>query len=64
MVRLMRERGLDMLSKGELLVMKLAGDLDTLPALLMEGDALDIIREEIRKGSDYDAILAAVGEVI
>lgn len=53
-----------MLSKGELLVMRLAGDLETLPALLMEGEALDVIREEIRKGSNYDAILAAVSEVI
>jgi len=58
----MRER-VDM-TKGELLVMRLAGDIGTLPALLMDGEALDVIRGEIRKGSDYDAILAAVSEVI
>ena len=53
-----------MLSKGELLVMRLAGDLGTLPALLMEGDALRVIRAQIKQGAGYDAILAAVGEVI
>ena len=53
-----------MLSKGELLVMSLAGDLDTTPDMLLENDALDIIREEIRKGSDYAAMLAAVSEII
>lgn len=52
------------MTKGELLVMRLAGDIGTLPALLMDGEALDVIRGEIRKGSDYDAILAAVSEVI
>ena len=52
------------MTKGEMLILSLAGDLDTTPDMLIENDALDIIREEIRKGSDYAAILAAVGEVI
>ena len=52
------------MTKGELLVMRLAGDLYTLPGMLLESDALDVIREEIRKGSSYEVILAAVGEVI
>ena len=52
------------MTRGELLVMSLAGDLDTTPDMLIENDALDIIREEIRKGSGYDAILAAVSEVM
>ena len=46
------------------LLLMLAGDLDVYPGILVENDAVDIIREEIRKGSSYEAILAAVGEVI
>ena len=52
------------MTKGEMLILSLAGDLDTTPDMLIENDALDIIREEIRKGSDYAAILAAVSEII
>ena len=52
------------MSKGVTLMLMIAGDLDTTPDMLLENDALDVIREEIRKGSDYAAILAAVGEVI
>lgn len=52
------------MSKGITLMLMLAGDLDITPDMLIENDALDIIREEIRKGSKYEQILAAVGEVI
>lgn len=45
-------------------MLRLSGDLLVHPALLMEGDALRVIRAQIKQGAGYDAILAAVGEVI
>ena len=54
-----------MLSKGEILVLRLAGDLFTDPALLMESeDIVNAIRAQIRAKADYPEILAAVSELI
>lgn len=53
------------LSKGELLVMRLAGDLDTHPALLMESEEIvKAIRAQIRAGAEYPQILASVSELV
>lgn len=47
-----------------MLVLRLSGDLLVHPAFLMEGDALRVIRSQIKRGASYEEILAAVGEVI
>jgi hypothetical protein len=53
------------LSKGEILVMRLAGDLATHPALLMESEEIvKAIRSQIRAGAEYPQILATVSELI
>ena len=52
------------MTRGEALVLRLSGDLLVHPAFLMEGDALRVIRAQIKLGAGYDAILAALGEVI
>ena len=53
-----------MLSKGEILVLRLAGDLNTHPALLMESrEVIAAIKGQIKAGAEYPAILAAVSEV-
>lgn len=53
------------LSRGELLVMRLAGDLATHPAMLMESEEIvKAIRAQIKAGADYNQILASVSELI
>lgn len=53
------------LSRGEILVMRLAGDLATHPALLMESEEIvATIRAQIKAGANYDQILASVSELV
>ena len=52
------------MTRGEELVLRLSGELEVHPAFLMEGDALRVIRAQIKSGASYEQILAAVGEVI
>lgn len=53
------------LSKGELLVMRLAGDLAIHPALLMDSEEIvKAIRSQIKAGAEYPQILASVSELV
>ena len=53
------------MTRGELLVLRLAGDLYTAPAFLMESDEIvATIKAKIKAKATYNEILSAVSELI
>lgn len=53
------------MTRGEMLVLRLSGDLMVDPGLLMESEEIvSAIREKIRAGADYGQILERVSELV